>query len=283
MIKMDDEYIGDKYLLSISGGKDSTAMILYMREIAARDVDYVFMDTGWEDTQTYQYLNYLETKLDISINRIRSNVEIKPEYQEVYNECLDLMGREYSDFVALILNKGMFPSGAFKWCTIHLKIEPFQKFINEIDYEPVSCVGIRKEESKRRSNYSEYEYNEGFDCWVWRPLIDWKEQEIINIHKRHSIKPNPLYLKGSSRVGCYPCIYSNKGELSELIIDHNHVKVIRKLEDFVSQRRNKEVTFFRGGRIDDILDWSRTSRGGKQYFLFESKTPTCEKWGMCGI
>lgn len=279
------EYLGDKYLLSISGGKDSTAMILYMKEIAARNVDYVFMDTGWEDTKTYQYLDYLEKQLGITINRIRANIIIKDEYKDIYNECLQIMGRQYSDFVAAILNKGMFPSGFFKWCTIHLKIEPFQQFIDDLDYEPVSCVGIRRAESIKRSKFTEYEFNEGFKCWVWRPIIDWTEQNVIDIHKRHNIRPNPLYLSGSNRVGCYPCIYSIKKEIAKFDTDHQHIKVIRLLEEHLSNRREKDVRFFRGTPIDEILEWSKTSRGGKQLQLFtdEQIEPSCIKWGMCGI
>lgn len=278
-----NQYIGDKYLLSISGGKDSTAMILYMKEIAARNVDYVFMDTGWESLKTYEYLDYLEAELDISINRIRSNITIKPEHEAIYSECLDIMERSYSDFVALILNKGMFPSGYAQYCTGELKVKPFQTFIDQLDYEPVSCVGIRREESQRRSTYEEYEYNEGFNCWVWRPLIEWSEADVIAIHHRHNIRPNPLYLNGSHRVGCYPCIRSNKSEMSQFPLDHKHLSVLRKLEDYHSTRRNKDVTFFKGGRIDAVLDWAQTARGGRQYMLFDTTEPTCEKWGMCGI
>lgn len=283
MITKEDKYIGDRYLLSISGGKDSTAMILYMKEIAARDVDYVFMDTGWESTQTYEYLDYLEAELGISINRIRSNITIKPEHEEIYSECLQIMNRNYSDFIAVILNGSFFPGGNAQFCTRDLKVKPFQSFIDQLDYEPVSCVGIRREESHRRSTYSEYEYNEGFNCWVWRPLIEWSEADVIAIHHRHNIRPNPLYLNGSHRVGCYPCIRSNKSEMSQFPLDHSHLAVIRKLEEYNSKIKNKDVTFFKGARIDDILDWAKTSRGGRQYMLFDATEPTCEKWGMCGI
>ena len=111
------EFVGDKYLLSVSGGKDSTAMILYMKECLVDPgiIDYVFMDTGWEDVQTYQYLDYLEQTLGIQINRIRRNVQIKEEHQEIYNKCLNILGRDYSDFLAMALNKGMFASGRFKY------------------------------------------------------------------------------------------------------------------------------------------------------------------------
>ena len=279
------ELVGDKYLRSVSGGKDSTAMMLYMKEclIDPEMIDYVFMDTGWEDVQTYQYLDYLEQTLGIQINRIRRHVQIKEEHQEIYDKCLNILGRDYSDFLAMALNKGMFASGRFKYCTIELKINPFQSFIDGLEYEPVSCVGIRREESTRRSTYAEWEFNDGFNVWVYRPIIDFTEQQVIDIHQRHSVMPNPLYLQGSHRVGCYPCINSNKKELAHFPKEHAHYRVIELLEKYISSKRGKEVTFFKHKTIDQILDWAKTSHGGKQYFLFNNDNPTCEKWGMCGI
>lgn len=276
---------GDKYLLSVSGGKDSTAMILYLKEIAINPelIDYVFMNTGWENIQTYKYLDYLEFTLDIKINRIRSNIEIKEEHQEIYQKCLNIMGCTYSDFVALILNKGMFPSGYAQYCTGELKVKPFQSFLNNLDYQAISCVGIRREESPRRSTYPEWEFNEAFDFWVWRPIIEFTEKQVIEIHHRHNVKPNPLYLKGAHRVGCYPCIQSNKKELSTFPAGHAHLEVLRILEDYHSKRRDKPVTFFKGGTIQEVLNWSQTAHGGKQLFLFNPNDRTCEKWGMCGV
>lgn len=285
MITHNNQLKGDKYLLSVSGGKDSTAMALFMKEclVDPELIDYVFIDTGWEDVQTYQYLDYLESELGITINRIRRHVQIKEEHQDIYSQCLNILGRDYSDFLAMALNKGMFASGRFKYCTIELKINPFQSFIDRLDYEPVSCVGIRREESHKRSKYLEWEYNEGFNVWVYRPIIDFTEQQVIEIHARHNIAPNPLYLNGSHRVGCYPCINSNKKELLNFPKEHAHYQVIKLLEEYISLTRGKEVTFFKHRTIDQILEWAKTSHGGKQYFLFNTESPTCEKWGMCGI
>lgn len=43
---------------------------------------------------------------------------------------------------------------------------------------------------------------ERFDCEVWRPLLTWSYDDVIEIHQAFGIKPNPLYLKGAERVGC---------------------------------------------------------------------------------
>ena len=50
------------HVLSISGGKDSVAAALYLRETGIEHVR-VFMDTGWEHPDLYAHLDYLEGEL----------------------------------------------------------------------------------------------------------------------------------------------------------------------------------------------------------------------------
>ena len=53
-----------KYIVSVSGGKDSTATLLKVLEFAPKeDIIVVFCDTKWEADETYEYLNYLEDNL----------------------------------------------------------------------------------------------------------------------------------------------------------------------------------------------------------------------------
>ena len=46
---------GRRVIASISGGKDSAAMSLYLRELGIEH-ERVFLDTGWESPITYEYL-----------------------------------------------------------------------------------------------------------------------------------------------------------------------------------------------------------------------------------
>lgn len=286
MIYNNGEFLGDKYLLSVSGGKDSTAMILHLKEflIQPEKMNYVFMNTGWENPITLDYLDYLQNTLNIEIDHISALITVKDKHKTLYQECCNILGVENSQFVALILKKGTFPKGFAQFCTTELKVNPFKTYLQEQAYQAVSCVGIRREESQRRSTYNEYEFNEGFDAWVWRPIIEYTEQQVIDIHKRHNIRPNPLYLSGAHRVGCYPCIRSNKQEMKHFSLDDATIKVIHKLEQYFKiLHPHLDMRFFKMDTIKNVLEWSQTSYGGKQYFLFDDTTPTCEKWGMCGI
>jgi 3'-phosphoadenosine 5'-phosphosulfate sulfotransferase (PAPS reductase)/FAD synthetase len=273
-------YENKQIIVSVSGGKDSTAMCLNLFEqgYSKNDFQRVFADTGWENLKTYDYLNELEKTIG-TITRISSNIKVKDGDQTFLDEIENEIG--HSQMVRAVLYNGIFPSGLAKYCTRQLKLEPFKKFFDEIDDDYVNVVGIRKEESHNRSKMDEWEWRKEFDCWTHRPLIDWTEKDVINIHHRFNLKPNSLYLNGSHRVGCYPCIYARKSEIK--LIPPERINLIRKLEVYLSEKKKKRVSFFKYGFIDEIVEWSNTTRGGKQFELFSSAIPTCKKWGMCGV
>jgi 3'-phosphoadenosine 5'-phosphosulfate sulfotransferase (PAPS reductase)/FAD synthetase len=168
------------------------------------------------------------------------------------------------------------------------------------DVDPVVAVGIRASESAARANLFEWEFNKEYDCDVWRPLIRWTEQDVIESHGRHCVYPNPLYLRGASRVGCWPCIFSRKQEIEFLANnDPSTIDRIRNMEARMTElsranyaARGEDIQFVRTwfqGRaeketwdIDTVVRWSRTSHGGKQFELFAPDTePGCVRWGLC--
>ena len=280
-------YENKKIIVSVSGGKDSTAMCLNLLEkgFSKHDFICVFADTGWEHQSTYDYLNKLEKTIG-KIERVKSEITVKEEHKEIIEQIEFELGFE-SPMIRRIIKNHFFPNRFQKWCTTDLKIKPIKKFFDSLEEDFLNLVGIRKEESPRRSKMKEWEYNDFFDCWVHRPLINWTEKEVIDIHHRFNLSPNKLYLNGSSRVGCYPCINSRKREIK--LLDQNRIDIIRKLEQIINKidpRDDLKHTFFSSKNgmimnIDQVYEWSKTTRGGKQLELFSMEEPTCVKWGMC--
>ena len=153
-----------------------------------------------------------------------------------------------------------------------------------------------------RSNVNIYG---GFDSETWRPLIRWTEQDVIDIHTRHGVLPCPLYLEGSRRVGCWPCIHANKAALQHLSADPGRVQAIRLLEALVQdmaatraeakgvepgppptlfQQTMREPDGTRPSRpIDEILTWANTRHGGRQMLIGSDwgSEPGCARWGVC--
>ena len=286
---------GRALIASVSGGKDSTAMVLALRE-AGIEHRCVFADTGWEADETYAYLAYLVDKLGIWIDRVEAKqVGKKPP----------------GGMVERARYRAGFPMRSARWCTGELKIEPIRDYHAAHSERSAVVVGLRAQESAKRASLpeltSELEGPHSFGWPVWRPLISWSLEDVLAIHRRHGVKINPLYRRGHNRVGCYPCVYSVKDEI-RLIAKHapERIEEIRTLEtEFSELRRTRNIekpgrygheraSFFssRGAEsragagaavgIDEVVAWSRTSRGGRQLPLIEPPPEGgCYRWGLC--
>lgn len=287
-------------VLSLSGGKDSAAAALYLRE---RDIPHVrvYMDTGWEHPDLYAHLDYLEAELGPIVRLTPRMPALPPEVMGRVEEIEALVGRSPSGFVRWAVYKGMFPSRMRRYCTQELKVRPFLRWVDTLDEDVLNVVGIRAAESRARSTLTEREPMPGAEhVEVWRPLLRWSEQEVIAAHQRHGLRPCPLYLRGATRVGCWPCIMANKGELEMLGRDDRRVAAIRALEALVAEvvaaRRPEPPGLFQAPTpeqtpdgpkypcwpIDRVLQWARTERGGRQMRLGAwGSEDGCVRWGMC--
>lgn len=282
-IKQAYEY-GERFVVGASGGKDSTATCLHLIKsgVMPEDFDRVFMDTGWEHPKTYEYLDYLEDIVG-KIHRLSADIQVDPVHEEFLNSIEKELGRECG-FVRILLKYTMFPNHARKSCTKYLKLYVLRDWLAQHEYEPVSVTGIRRQESRLRASAREFEYNKRIKCYVWKPILNWSVQDVVDIHKEFKIRPNPLYLEHSDRVGCYPCIFASKSQIRHL--DEKRRSIILRLEeyvnDFLSDKKVKTY-FSRNTPFDQVYEWSLTSYGGKQFQLLDTSRPKCELWGLCNV
>lgn len=294
--------MGDRIIVSVSGGKDSVATALHLRELG-HEFDMVFMDTGWEHPDLYAHLAYLEGVLG-PIHRVSAKIpdlpaEVMPEVEAIEA----LVGTSPSAFVRWVVRKGMFPSAVARYCTQELKVRPFLRYVDSLDEDIVNVVGIRADESAARAKLPERELMPGAEhIEVWRPIIRWTEADVIAIHQRHGVEPCPLYLRGSTRVGCWPCIHANKEQIRQLSKDARRVRAVEMLEALVGRQateradargddlphpptwfRSKDRRHKRGAPIREVLAWSQTARGGRQPMLSADwgREAGCVRWGMC--
>jgi|TARA_R100000455_G_C6273075_1_gene130295 3'-phosphoadenosine 5'-phosphosulfate sulfotransferase (PAPS reductase)/FAD synthetase len=303
---------GRTLVVSVSGGKDSTATCLHLQEIGL-PYEAIFFNTGWEHKDTYEYVNeYLPSKIG-PIQHLSKEPELKsPEAEALAVKYEERLGFR-SPMVRWCIHKGVFPARLSRWCTQNLKVFAAKDYLRAMEEEPISVVGVRAQESKARSMMDEWEWFEAGDCEVWRPLINWKTEDVIEIHKRHGVRPNPMYLGDNpvDRVGCYPCVYARKEEikriasssperialLSDLEKDIHQIRVARaeskgevlRTPTGWFQSPTGDINPATGKRsglawpIDKVVEWARTKRGGRQFELFESLPGEqgCVRWGMC--
>lgn len=120
-----------RHVLGISGGKDSAALAIYMKELYPQmDIEFYTCDTGKELDETYQLIHNLESKLGVSIKKLDAKTADHDNPFDFYHQ----------------LYGGYLPSSNARWCTQKLKIEPFENYIGTTPV--ISYVGIRGDEDR---------------------------------------------------------------------------------------------------------------------------------------
>lgn len=319
-----------QHIVNISGGKDSAScyMLAVMRGKPFRAVT---SDTGHESEITYDWIRRLSertggpevevVKADFSkqIARKRELVQTKWVAESVPDEiiraALEVLHPTGNQFLDLCIWKGRFPSRMAQFCTEWLKAAPIKAQV----FDParaigpvVSWQGERRDESQNRAKLPRIlriKEADLADLLIFRPILHWSAQNTFALHDHFGLDPNPLYRLGMGRVGCFPCINTNKTELSEIFLRFPEVlEKLRLYEHLVamSSKRGKS-TFFAASTtpqgkklaqdhklglrldetlpgIDDIAMWSRTSRGGKQFDglkLMDSESLCSSQYGLC--
>lgn len=136
-----------RHIIAISGGKDSTAMALRLKELNPDiDYDYIITPTGDELPEMVDHWARLERILGKSFIRLTT-----PENSTLHT---------------LICEHKMLPNHRARWCTITLKIEPVIDYFKTLPSGSVQYVGLRADEPERKGLY-------GDDILVKFPMREW--------------------------------------------------------------------------------------------------------------
>ena len=307
-----------KIILNISGGKDSTALLLWAME---RGIDFqpVYADTGNEHAATLEYVRDLPhrsgcpeirwVRADFSDSFVGRRKRLPEKWrrdgvsEERIQEALEALHPTGNPFLDLCILKGRFPSTRARFCSEELKHKAIHEEIIlpwlDKGYETVSMLGIRADESRSRSRMLRLEdLNNG--RWVYRPILNWNVDKVFAIHRRHGIEPNPLYRLGFARVGCMPCIHEAKGGVRNISQRFpEHISRIAEWEMRVKAASKRfGATFFPADKVpgphqkdhslpvpdvNEVVRWSMTAHGGYQFDLFAGEEPAVcsSQYGLC--
>lgn len=294
-------------IVSVSGGKDSTALLLLAIERETENLQAVFADTGHEHPQTYEYVQYLNDNVfpirtvradfTADIERKRGFVATKWREQGIAEEtvlrAIETLQPTGNPFLDLCIWKGRFPSTKARFCSEELKrnpiVEQVQLPLIEQGDNIMSWQGVRADESLARRHLTERElkgtWPNGAELWNYRPILTWTAEDCFAMHRKHGIKHNPLYEQGMGRVGCMPCIHARKDEL--LAISQRFPDQIKRVAEWeqIVQAASKRgtATLLNSGikglsneeaeeasNIYAMVEWSKTSRGRNNLDMFRS-------------
>ncbi|MGK7953518.1 MAG: phosphoadenosine phosphosulfate reductase family protein [Xenococcaceae cyanobacterium] len=213
-----------RHVLGLSGGKDSTALaILLHREIP--EMEYFFCDTHKELPETYEYLDRIKARLGIKIHYLSEK-------------------RGFDHWLAI--HDGLLPSPQMRWCTIKMKIKPFEDFVG--NDEVISYIGIRADEN--RDGYLSTKPN-------IKPVFPFKERGLVKADIIRLLEDSgiglPDYYRWRSRSGCFFCFFQRKYEW--VMLAQEHPDLFTKAVEYESNHADgRTYTWTEGETLLELLE-----------------------------
>lgn len=225
---MSGDKASQRHVLGLSGGKDSAALAIYMRD-RVPEMEYFFCDTGRELPETYEYLQRLETVLGKPIEKLNADRD--------FDHWLWVFG-------------GALPSPQMRWCTKNLKIKPFEAWIG--DDAVCTYIGIRADEdrdgyiSRKPAVSARFPFKE--DGLVKDDILAILDEAGVGL---------PKYYEWRSRSGCFFCFFQRKYEWVKLADEHPELfQRAVEYEDkvkFEAQASGRQFTWSQGESLRELI------------------------------
>jgi len=189
------------------------------------EMEYFFTDTGKELKEVYDFLSKLEVFLNKKIIRLGGEEGLKLE-------------DKFDHY--LYMHYGMLPSRKIRWCTVQMKIKPFEKFIG--NDEAISYIGIRADEDNRKGYLSTKTNIKAVFPFIEDGI---KKADVFRILQEFGVGI-PEYYQWRSRSGCTFCFYQRKDEWLGLAKYHpDKFKEADKYEqDIIEHAKRTNAQYF---------------------------------------
>lgn len=228
-----------RHVLGLSGGRDSAALAVYMRQTHPElDIDYFFTDTGKELPEVYEFLGRLEGFLGKSILRLNPDRDF------------DFWLKQYNNFL---------PSPKTRWCTRQLKLKPFEAWVRpmlQAGTRVSSYVAIRADEEYREGYSSRHD-----NLTVVLPFkvngID--KAGVLEILESAGLGL-PKYYEWRTRSGCTFCFFQQKIEWVRLMERHPEAFQEAKSYEKNALDHGSPFTWSQGESLDELAKPERIAR-----------------------
>lgn len=229
----------EKHVLGLSGGRDSAALAVYMRQHHPElDIEYFFTDTGKELPEVYEFLGRLEGFLGKPILRLNPDRDF------------DFWLKRYNNFL---------PSPQQRWCTRQLKLRPFELWLRPMLDEGTriySYVAIRADEEYREGYSSKHE-----NLTI---LLPFKEAGVDKPGVIDTLKASglglPRYYDWRSRSGCTFCFFQQKIEWVRLKEQHPAAFEEAKAYEKNAKDHGSPFTWSQGETLDELTAPERVAQ-----------------------
>ena len=226
-------------MLGLSGGRDSAALAVYMRQQHPElNIEYFFTDTGKELPEVYEYLGRLEGFLGCPILRLNPDRDF------------DFWLKQYNDFL---------PSPQTRWCTRQLKLRPFEQWVRPMLKEGAtvySYVAIRSDEEYREGYSSKHER-----LIVKLPFKDagLDKQCVLEILEGSGLGL-PRYYAWRTRSGCTFCFFQQKIEWVRLKEQHPDAFEEAKAYEKDAVEHGSPFTWSQGESLEELEQPARVNQ-----------------------
>jgi len=235
-----DQY--DRFIVSYSGGKDSTAILLHLLDLGVpkekielwhQSIDGNPSEAGeffdWPVTPAYcsAFAEAMDLKLLYQWREGGFWKELNLDNEEGGRIVFDDGDGNYitpARYSTRPRTRRKFPQVSadlrYRWCSPYLKIDVAERAIRNSPrlngLNLLYLTGERREESAARGRYAQVETHKS-DARAsgrrrvdhWRPILAWPEEQVWDIIRRYQVRAHPCYYLGWSRCSCYCCIFGD--------------------------------------------------------------------------